>query len=228
MGHQFQSDLRRWDIVAGLCQSIHARTYVEVGCKEGRTVGHVLRECPQLRAIAIDPWCEQPEGDDVSRETYADWDFRKIEQEFWKNVGDNKVRCQQGRYTSAEWASEVYNDHGRPREFFDVVFVDALHDYESVKQDIALWWPLVREGGYLAGHDYNHRWPGVMRAVAEHFNLMDVCLGPDSMWWVKKPDIPILNEVVHLAGMTDAQWESTRGNESSLCTADYFNREYSR
>lgn len=193
MSHAFQSELRRWDIVAGLCQSIDARTYVEVGAKEGRTVGHVLAECPQLGAIAIDPWIQQEASDDVTRETYADWDFRKIEAEFWKNLGEHKPRCDMLRMTSAkaaDWilAQFIDDDGQKDRDvFFDVVFIDALHDYESVKQDIALWWPLVREGGYLAGHDYNHKWPGVMRAVAEHFGLMDVCLGPDSMWWVQKP-----------------------------------------
>lgn len=189
MGHAFVSDLRRWDIVAGLCQSIDARTYVEVGCKDGQTTGRVLEQCPDLRAIAIDPWCQQEAGADGSRETYEDWDFAKIEADFWKNVGDAKGRCQHGRYTSFEWASELYNDHGRPREFFEVVFIDALHDYESVKQDIALWWPLVREGGYLCGHDYQHRFPGVMRAVAEAFPLFKVGLAPDSVWFVRKESL---------------------------------------
>lgn len=188
MGHAFQSDLRRWDIVAGLCQSIDAMTYVEVGAKEGRTVGHVLRECPQVRAIAIDPWIQQEPSDDVTRETYGDWNFEKIQAEFWKNVGEHRDRCQMERLTGDAVCRNLATlKHLRKsRHEFDVVFIDALHDYESVNQDISLWWPLVRDGGYLAGHDYQHRFPGVMRAVAEHFNLMDVCLGPDSMWWVQK------------------------------------------
>lgn len=184
MGHAFQSDLRRWDIVAGLCNAIDARTYVEVGCKEGKTTGFVLANCPQVRAIAIDPWIQQEPGADVTRETYKEWDFKEIERQFWENVGANRDRCEQARCTSAE-ASEFWVT--QESRMVDVVFIDAWHDYESVKQDIARWWPRVREGGYLCGHDYNHKWPGVERAVAEHFNLMDVCLGPDSMWWVQKP-----------------------------------------
>jgi len=183
MGHQFQSDLRRWDIVAGLCKSIDARTYVEVGCKEGRTTGFVLAECPNLRAIAIDPWCAQAAGEDASRETYEKWDFAEIERQFWENVGTNNDRCEHQRQPSHKVAQFC---EGAGHEF-DVVFIDALHDYDSVRCDILEWWPLVRPGGYVCGHDYNHKWPGVMRAVAEHFNLMDVCLGPDSMWWVRKP-----------------------------------------
>lgn len=40
--------------------------------------------------------------------------------------------------------------------FFDFVYVDGNHSWEFVKKDIEMWWPKVREGGVLAGHDYNH------------------------------------------------------------------------
>jgi hypothetical protein len=205
VSHEFQSNLRRWDVVAGLCQSIDAKTYVEVGCREGRTTGFVLAQCPDIRAIAIDPWCAQSPSEDVTRETYEKWDFKGIARQFWENVGGAPPatakaalrqatnpwaygRCVMLRMPSNEaaYGLGVGNSLYRHMQSIDVIFIDALHDYESVKQDISLWWPRVRPGGYLCGHDYNHKWPGVMRAVAEQFNLMDVCLGPDSMWWVQK------------------------------------------
>ena len=34
------------------------------------------------------------------------------------------------------------------------VFIDADHTYEAVRGDLTAWWPLVRPGGFLAGHDY--------------------------------------------------------------------------
>lgn len=36
----------------------------------------------------------------------------------------------------------------------DFAYIDAGHDLESVRADIAAWRPLVRPGGILAGHDY--------------------------------------------------------------------------
>jgi len=36
----------------------------------------------------------------------------------------------------------------------DFVYIDAAHDYEHVKQDLAAWAPTVKPGGILAGHDY--------------------------------------------------------------------------
>lgn len=41
-----------------------------------------------------------------------------------------------------------------PDESLDFVYIDANHAYEFVKQDIAMWYPKVKMGGILAGHDY--------------------------------------------------------------------------
>lgn len=181
---------RRWDIISGLMLEQGYKTFVEVGCKEGRTTGHILKTVPDSRVIAIDPWIVQDATNDPTKETYASWDFSKIEAEFWANVGENKDRCTMMRAFSdtAVWADAgVCNgQYIDIPQYFDLVFIDALHDYEHVKQDIALWWPRVRIGGILSLHDFNHRWPGVERAVAESFDLMHVGVAPDSVAFVVK------------------------------------------
>lgn len=37
----------------------------------------------------------------------------------------------------------------------DMVFVDGAHDYEAVRDDIAAWKPVVKDGGLLVFHDYD-------------------------------------------------------------------------
>jgi len=50
----------------------------------------------------------------------------------------------------------------------DFVFIDADHSYQATKSDITAWWPKLRPGGLLIGHDYNpDRFPGVCRAIDE-------------------------------------------------------------
>ena len=93
-------------------------------------------------------------------------------------------------YTDALSAKEAHDKvvivNAQAVKEADIVFIDALHDYDSVYEDIRLWWPRVRVGGMLCGHDFNHQWPGVERAVADSFNLMQVGVTSDSVWFVLK------------------------------------------
>ncbi len=47
----------------------------------------------------------------------------------------------------------------------DLVYIDASHDYESVKEDIQAWLPKVKKGGIISGDDYG--WEGVKGAVKD-------------------------------------------------------------
>lgn len=49
--------------------------------------------------------------------------------------------------------------------FFDFIYIDCCHLYECVKFDIENYFPKLKKGGYLAGHDYGDF--GVTRAVDE-------------------------------------------------------------
>jgi hypothetical protein len=41
-----------------------------------------------------------------------------------------------------------------PNDFFDFIYLDASHTYESARRDIQMWWPLLKQGGIFAGDDY--------------------------------------------------------------------------
>ena len=67
-------------------------------------------------------------------------------------------------------------------EFFDFIYIDADHEYESVKKDIEAWIPRLRSGGIIAGHDYiGYR--GVHDAVNERFGNPDRVFF-DSSWLI--------------------------------------------
>lgn len=70
-------------------------------------------------------------------------------------------------------------------EFFDIVYIDASHDYESVKKDIESWYPKVKDGGIICGDDYTEGWPGVKKAVDEIFGNKISVIGRQQ-WMIKK------------------------------------------
>jgi predicted O-methyltransferase YrrM len=53
-------------------------------------------------------------------------------------------------------------------ESLDFVFIDAAHDHESVIKDLVSWYPKVKKGGIIAGHDYHYDC-GVYSAVNQFF-----------------------------------------------------------
>ncbi len=66
---------RRWDVLASFMLSQNYKTFVEIGAKEGRTTGHILKTVPDSLVIAIDPWIANPAptNGDTTREDYEKW-----------------------------------------------------------------------------------------------------------------------------------------------------------
>ena len=93
--------------------------------------------------------------------------------QFQENTKEfNNITVNRGR--GEDKASE-YAD-GR----FDVVFIDAGHTYEEVKQDIIQWKPKAKM--IIAGHDYYPGvWDGVVKAVDEAFGKPDGVAG--TIWY---------------------------------------------
>lgn len=65
---------------------------------------------------------------------------------------------------------------------FDVTYIDASHDYESVKADLEAWKNKPRL--FLCGHDYwPSRFPGVVKAVNEVLGKPDKVFKDTSFLW---------------------------------------------
>ena len=126
------------------------RSVVEVGSWRGRTTRAICDNCPG-EVFAVDTWRGSEEL--VYEMTFmqdltgdSDWLFH----EFCENLKD----CQNLRLVRSNSleAAEKFSAIGKQ---FDMVFLDAAHDYESTKADILAWYPLVSPGGYLFGDDYS-------------------------------------------------------------------------
>lgn len=74
------------------------------------------------------------------------------------------------------------------KPFYDLIFIDANHEYNAVKADIQRWWPRLAAGGIFACHDFGHGdFPGVQQAVDEV--LGPLCLAREvvgTLIWMTK------------------------------------------
>lgn len=133
----------------------------ELGVDKGILFQHLLESCPDLHLIGVDV-CPVPHR---RERCYA------IQQQF------------ADRATLLEMTTDEASAYV-PDGSLDFVFIDADHAYESVRRDIAHWHQKVRSGGWLGGHDYNAKWPGVVSAVDEIFGRRVKTFQPGSIWGV--------------------------------------------
>ena len=162
---------------------LKVETVAEIGVWRGHTSIVLLEYIPSIKVYhLIDSW-----------ESYEDYE-KSGDKKAGTDLSIAKIICEDRLYRyanklvwhqafSVDAAKEIENDS------LDIVFIDANHAYEYVKDDIMNWWPKVRGGGIIAGHDYKHKseFPEVHKVVNEIFGD-DFHLGPDSVWWKFKDE----------------------------------------
>ena len=147
--------------------------FVEVGSWKGKSISFLAVELVNLKktvaCYAVDTWAgssEHQEHDIVKADKLYDL--------FLSNIDPIKTVVTPIRKPSTQ-AAQDFADRS-----IDIVFIDAAHEYDPVKEDILAWLPKVKLGGILSGHDYLHE--GVKKAVDEVFgnkvifrNAMENC-----------------------------------------------------
>jgi hypothetical protein len=106
---------------------------VEIGVKAGAFSAYILGDWKGARLISIDHWVGEHERHfETTKKRLSRFGMRS---EIWR--------------LASEPAAELVEDGS-----LDFVYIDAAHDRESVSRDLAAWFPKVRPGGIIAGHDY--------------------------------------------------------------------------
>ena len=121
---------------------------VEVGVLDGRFAEWMLRTWKSSTAYyLVDPWVPHDE-------TYRDASKQSAQDAAnFMRAAEQRVAPFGGRATllrnfSADAARRF------SAASVDFVFIDARHSYDAVLEDLHAWWPKLRPGGILAGHDY--------------------------------------------------------------------------
>ena len=145
------SNIKKRENFPFLIRQLGYKRICEVGVESGLFLFYLSLSEPE-HLVAVDVW------DKYFNQAFVDipayFTFYKEEQQ-----KKNREKVQ-------EWASQR---HGKTdiivnfsveasRQFndgyFDFVYIDADHSYNGVTADLKAWYPKVREGGILAGHDY--------------------------------------------------------------------------
>jgi hypothetical protein len=71
----------------------------------------------------------------------------------------------------------------------DFVLLDGDRTHAGIFQDLALWFPKLRNGGVIGGHGYGHASSSGVKAAVDGFfasRALTVRAEPNNVWWVEK------------------------------------------
>ena len=121
---------------------------VEVGVWKGEFSDFLLKNWKGEKLYSVDPWRNFTNDEYKDEMNIKQLEFDKIHDDVAKILSIHGKRSEIIRDVSIK-AALHFED-----ESLDFVYLDGRHHYEGVKEDIEYWFPKVKAGGILCGHDY--------------------------------------------------------------------------
>lgn len=158
----------------GILQGRENCKMLEIGTYKGEGA-HIFASLGIFSEIhTIDPW----EGEERAlvdfNETWSD-----VKKEYWTNVRQFRDIIHHHKDYSYNMVDKFADG------YFDFIYIDANHTYESVSRDINDWLP--KTSLLIGGHDYQDKWPGVIKAVDDKFKRPDQVF-QDTSWLFRIKD----------------------------------------
>jgi hypothetical protein len=152
------------------CKNQDGLVGAEVGVFEGENAASILRELSPKKLFLVDPYIahnnEFKDGGESSP---------------WYKTAAKRL---EGFSTKQFVIDTSLNAVSKVPDNLDFVYIDAMHTYEHVLEDVEAWLPKVKQGGVIGGHDFTDVNVGVVFAVsdlARRYNAKLHFRHPD--WW---------------------------------------------
>lgn len=173
---------------------------VEVGTQRGHFAAHLRRHWHGSKLLCVDPYAPYP-GLPSSKAEHEDC---------LAEARRNLDRTGRPYSILREYSAALARRFREDGVGFDFVYIDGDHEYDSVIEDILAWYPLVRSGGIIAGHDYvKDGWHRHGDAINGH-ETRSAAGEPASLFGVMKAVNEFFrpDEIVLTSPDTDGGWRS--------------------
>ena len=123
---------------------------LEIGVKQGDFATAVLSRWTNCEMYyLVDPWAHQANYSDHANVA------QNVQNEFFDQTKEKLHRFEE-RGTELVYLREYSSTavDKIPDNSLDFIYVDARHDFQSVSEDLRLYWPKLKNGGILSGGDF--------------------------------------------------------------------------
>jgi predicted O-methyltransferase YrrM len=142
-----------YELALRRCSRRKGARFVEVGAYKGRSACFMAERIAESGLNVVFDVVDTFDGDDDVG--HAD---------LWPQFAVNLERAGVLTRVAAHRQPSVEAARNFADQSLDLIFIDARHTYEAARDDLAAWWPKLKPGGLIAGHDYTNS-PGVRGAV---------------------------------------------------------------
>jgi len=157
--------------------------FVEIGSFKGRSscamAVNILNSKKNIKFYCVDTWLGSKEHQQGETSEDKDVVSGTLFDIFLKNIEPVLKYITPIQKSSLEACNDFKTGS------LSFVFIDASHDYENVKKDLTAWYPKMKSGGTLAGHDWN--WHEVARAVKEFAEEKGLHITTSGCWEIIIP-----------------------------------------
>jgi hypothetical protein len=191
--YKYSSPRTRTDELEEIISEEKYSKFLEVGVWRGQNIITIAKKFPNILCYAVDPYDYEQYIGKVNNNFIKPKLFESKSERLLKNESERifeETSSYQNRYNNFKLIrkSSVKAALDFENASLDLVFIDAIHTYESVKKDIETWLPKVRVGGCLSGHDYSVEFFGVIQAVNEKLGVDNIVIKSDATWFYFKQD----------------------------------------
>ncbi len=160
---------KKYELLCNVIKKHNVKTYVEVGVFNAVNLINVYKNSNLTKVYGVDNYINNDDWQTIE-------ELNKIKIEAIDRMKKNGIIFYEN---SSLDASKLFDDKS-----IDMIFIDADHSYKGCKEDIEVWYPKIRDGGIISGHNFELKYLGVVQAVTEKF--LNINLLPKNIWYVKK------------------------------------------
>lgn len=136
----------------------------EVGVHHGINAKNILQNLNVEKMFLIDCWDSESDALNITR----------------NRLNKFKTKLNYIKGYSVEEGSKFTDN------FFDFVYIDTVHTYDMMRDDLMCWYPKIKKGGILSGHGFSGMY-GVPLALDDYCLKNGLCYdGFMHDWWIVK------------------------------------------
>jgi predicted O-methyltransferase YrrM len=130
------------------------KTIAEIGTFRGEFADDIIKYAIPKKLVLIDCWDVQNKNHIKNNSELVNVNLIKMKRIYLNVI--KKYRNNKNIEIIKSYSKDAFSNLKNKNVIFDWVYIDANHTYQNVYQDLSLYSQLIKNNGFISGHDFNN------------------------------------------------------------------------